>query len=75
MGKSGEQGPEGEPGIKVPVYIRSLLFKYFKMCLLTTPCRALLSKVCSCFSNSFGQNYFSHNRKSHSCTVHGQKHF
>lgn len=33
MGKSGELGPEGEPGIKVPLYIRSLLFKYIKMCL------------------------------------------
>jgi len=42
MGKSGEQGPEGEPGTKVPVYIRSLLFKYINMCLLTTPCHALI---------------------------------
>lgn len=25
MGKSGERGPEGEPGIKVPVYIRLIM--------------------------------------------------
>lgn len=26
MGKSGERGPEGEPGIKVPVYLRLNMF-------------------------------------------------
>lgn len=66
MGKSGELGPEGEPGIKVPLYIRSLLFKYIKMCLFNNcKCHALFSKVCI---KSYGQNYFSYNRKLHSCT-------